>query len=79
MSLTPGTRRLVTVAVTVLTFVALLVIGTSVNVPYVALGPGPTINTLGMNGDKPVVQIQGAQVDKTSGNRTSPRFPSSTV
>lgn len=68
MSLTPGTRRLVTVAVTVLTFVALLVIGTSVNVPYVALGPGPTINTLGMNGDKPVVQIQGAQVDKTSGN-----------
>ena len=30
--------------------------------------PRPTINTLGMNGDKPVVQIQGAQVDKTSGN-----------
>ena len=68
MSLKPGLRRLVTVAVTVLAFVALLVIGTSVKVPYVALGPGPTVNTLGMAGDKPVVQIEGAQVDKTAGN-----------
>ena len=68
MSLPPGIRRLVTVAVTVLTFVVLLVVGTSVKVPYVALGPGPTVNTLGMNGDKPVVQIEGAQLDKTSGN-----------
>ncbi|QBJ98546.1 PDZ domain-containing protein [Rhodococcus sp. ABRD24] len=48
--------------------VALGVLGTTVNVPFVALGPGPTFNTLGEVDDKPVVDIEGIAVDPTSGN-----------
>lgn len=56
--------------------VALGVLGTTVKVPFVALGPGPTFNTLGEtdvdeDGEivrKPVVEIEGTAVDPTSGN-----------
>ena len=51
--------------------IALAVLGSTVEVPFVALGPGPTVNTLGDNdkGD-PVVAIMGpgAQLDTTTGN-----------
>jgi PDZ domain-containing protein len=40
----------------------------AVPVPYVALGPGPTFNTLGEVEGKQVVAIEGAEVKPTSGN-----------
>ncbi|WP_236795348.1 PDZ domain-containing protein [Amycolatopsis sp. GM8] len=51
---------------------ALLVIafgltGAFVQVPYVAIGPGPTFDTLGQAGGTPVIQISGQQTYPTSG------------
>jgi PDZ domain-containing protein len=40
----------------------------AVPVPYVALGPGPTFDTLGDYDGKPVVAIEGTAVKKTSGH-----------
>lgn len=37
-------------------------------VPYAAEGPGPTFNTLDDYDGKPVIDIQGAELDSTSGN-----------
>ena len=39
-----------------------------VTVPYVALGPGPTFNTLGEVDGKEVVDIEGTEVHPTSGH-----------
>ncbi len=44
------------------------VVGSAVTVPFVALGPGPTFNTLGEVEGKQVVDVQGAPIDPTSGN-----------
>ncbi len=38
-----------------------------VTVPYVSLGPGPTFNTLGEGDGKEVVDIEGTDVHKTTG------------
>ncbi len=48
--------------------VVLGVFGTVTVVPYVALGPGPTFNTLGEVGGEEVVAIEGTDVDETSGH-----------
>ncbi|WP_084611714.1 YlbL family protein [Tomitella biformata] len=60
--------------------VALLIAGFTVVVPFVAMGPGPTVNTLGdteiavdVDGEQqtqtvPVVDVTGAPVDPTAGN-----------
>jgi PDZ domain-containing protein len=40
----------------------------AVPVPYVALGPGPTFDTLGEFDGKPVVAIEGTAVKQTSGH-----------
>ncbi|SNT33287.1 PDZ domain-containing protein [Rhodococcoides kyotonense] len=48
--------------------VVLGVAGTVVTVPFAALGPGPTYNTLGDADGQPVVQIDGADVDPTTGH-----------
>ena len=61
-------RRIATIAVTTLLLLILIVVGTTVQVPFVALGPGPTVNTLGKLDDKPVVDITGTPVDPTTGN-----------
>ncbi|HEU0101193.1 MAG TPA: PDZ domain-containing protein [Mycobacteriales bacterium] len=37
-------------------------------VPYVALGPGPTFNTLGVSDDKPVIDVQGREVFPADGH-----------
>ena len=37
-------------------------------VPYAAEGPGPTYNTLDQVDGKPIVDVQGAQLDPTSGH-----------
>jgi len=52
-------RRAVTLLIAGIGFVACLVIVFAVPVPYVALLPGPTYNTLGPLDGKPVVQISG--------------------
>ncbi|GGG12162.1 PDZ domain-containing protein [Rhodococcoides trifolii] len=44
------------------------VLGTVVTVPFAALGPGPTFNTLAEVDGKQVVDIEGTPVDPTSGN-----------
>lgn len=48
--------------------VVLGILGTMVTVPFVALGPGPTFNTLGEVDGEEVVAISGTDVDETSGH-----------
>jgi Lon-like protease len=43
-------------------------LGAFVPVPYVALGPGPTYNTLGAVSGTPVIRIDGHQTFPTAGN-----------
>ncbi|GAA1888185.1 PDZ domain-containing protein [Williamsia serinedens] len=64
----PANRRMVTLAVTLVLLVLLVLVGSFVRVPYVSLGPGPTVNTLGTVEGKPVVAIDGAPVRATDGN-----------
>lgn len=68
----PSSRRILTVAVTVLVLLVLVVVGTTVQVPFVALGPGPTVNTLGTidldHREVPVVEIAGSPTHPTDGN-----------
>src|SRR5215475_8428735 len=52
-------RRAVTLLIAGIGLIACLVIVFAVPVPYVALLPGPTYNTLGPLNGKPVVQISG--------------------
>ena len=66
MSSSPRLRRIATVAVSVFVLLALLVVGNQVRVPYVALGPGPTLNTLGtakVEDDGEVVERRVVQID----------------
>lgn len=46
----------------------LVVLAVAVPVPLVALGPGPTFNTLGKVDDKPVIAVQGLPTYPPSGN-----------
>lgn len=48
--------------------VVLGIVGTVINVPFVALGPGPTFNTLGEVDGVEVVAIDGTKVDPTTGH-----------
>lgn len=61
-------RRIVTLLAALVPVIVLGVVGTMVTVPFVALGPGPTFNTLGVVDNKQVVDIEGTPVDPTSGN-----------
>jgi Lon-like protease len=56
---------LIVALVPILTFSMLL---TMVTVPYVALGPGPTFDTLGEIEGKEVVEIKGAELHPTTGH-----------
>lgn len=43
-------------------------LGAFVRVPYVALGPGPTYDTLGAEGTTPVIRVDGQQTFPTAGH-----------
>jgi Lon-like protease len=61
-------RRILTVVVALVPIVAFGLLLSAVTVPFVALGPGPTFNTLGEVDGKEVVDIKGTQVHPTAGN-----------
>ncbi|BCK53708.1 hypothetical protein NWFMUON74_14800 [Nocardia wallacei] len=61
-------RRILTLLAALIPVLVLGVVGSAVTVPFVALGPGPTFNTLGDVEGKQVVDVRGATVDPTAGN-----------
>ena len=61
-------RRILTVLVALVPILAFGVLLSAVTVPFVALGPGPTFDTLGEVDGKQVVDIQGTEVHPTSGH-----------
>lgn len=61
-------RRLVLPVAVLLPILILVAVAFNVKAPFVALGPGPTFDTLGEIDDTPVVEITGTEVDDTEGN-----------
>ena len=61
-------RRVRTLVVGGVLFVVLAIVAFTLPVPYVILGPGPTINTLGSYGTQQVITIAGKKANKTTGN-----------
>src|SRR5271165_5484821 len=61
-------HRLVTLLIAGVCVLAALVVAAVVSVPYVALTPGPTLNTLGKPAGKPIIQILGRRTYPTTGN-----------
>ncbi|MGE2736347.1 YlbL family protein [Mycolicibacterium vaccae] len=61
-------RRISTLLVALVPIMVFGVLLTVVVVPYVALGPGPTFDTLGEVDGKQVVDIEGADLHPTSGH-----------
>ena len=62
-------RRVVTLVLSTALVLAMVVAGGQMHVPYAALGPGPTYNTLGNDskGD-PLIQVTGRQTYPTTGH-----------
>ena len=67
-SLPRGSRHLATLLVAAAGVVVALVIASVASVPYVALTPGPTLNTLGKSGGSPMIEISGHRTYPTSGH-----------
>jgi Lon-like protease len=67
-SLPPGSGRFATLLVAAIGVVVALVIASVAPVPYVALTPGPTLNTLGKSGGSPMIEIKGHRTYPTSGH-----------
>jgi Lon-like protease len=65
---TPLTRRGATLLVAGAGVVIALVVAATLPVPYVALTPGPTLNTLGALSGRPLIQISGHRTYKTDGH-----------
>ena len=61
-------RRLATLVIAGVCVLAGLVVAAFVPVPYVALTPGPTLNTLGGPAGKPIIEIVGHRTYPTTGN-----------
>lgn len=61
-------RRILTLVAAFVPVLVLGVAGSVFTVPFVALGPGPTFNTLGEVEGKQVVDVQGAVLDPTTGH-----------
>jgi len=62
------THRLATLLIAGTCVLAGLVVAAVVTVPYVALSPGPTVNTLGKPDGKELIQISGRPTFPTTGN-----------
>jgi PDZ domain-containing protein len=65
---TPLTRRGATLLVASVGVVIALIVAVVAPVPYVALTPGPTLNTLGKLSGKPLIQISGHPTYQASGH-----------
>jgi PDZ domain-containing protein len=61
-------RRAVTLLIASVGVIGALLVAALLPVPYVALLPGPTYNTLGPLGHKPIVQISGHPTFRTDGH-----------
>jgi Lon-like protease len=61
-------HRLITLIVAGACVVAGLVVASVSSVPYVALTPGPTLNTLGSPNGHPLIEISGRKTYPTTGN-----------
>ena len=61
-------RRAVTLLIACVGVIGALLVAALLPVPYVALLPGPTYNTLGPLGHKPIVQISGHPTFRTDGH-----------
>jgi Lon-like protease len=66
--LTGASHRLITLVIAGVCVVAALIVAAVVSVPYVALTPGPTFNTLGKPDGKELIQISGRRTYPTNGN-----------
>src|SRR5215207_4254338 len=63
------TRRVVTMITGAVLLIALLVGSSQLPVPYAELGPGPTLDTLGVDQTgKEIIQITGREENETSGH-----------
>jgi Lon-like protease len=60
-------RRVATMTLTAVLLIALIAVAWLVPVPYAAMSPGPTENTLGTVDGKPIVEITGHKTFKTNG------------
>jgi Lon-like protease len=67
-SFLPGSRRFATLIVAAVGVVVALVIASVASVPYVALTPGPTLNTLGKSGGSPMIEIKGHRTYPVDGH-----------
>jgi Lon-like protease len=61
-------RRGATLLISGIGVVIALVVASTMSVPYVALTPGPTLNTLGKLSGKPLIQISGRHTFPTDGH-----------
>ena len=61
-------RRAATLLVAAAGVLIALAVAVLAPVPYVALTPGPTLNTLGVSGSNPLIQIKGHPTYPTSGH-----------
>jgi Lon-like protease len=63
----PMSRRVATMTLTAVLLIALVAVAWLVPVPFAAMSPGPTENTLGKVDGKPIVEIDGHETFKTDG------------
>jgi Lon-like protease len=61
-------RRSLTLLIAAIATVAAIAVSVLVPVPYVILGPGPTLNTLGSYSGQPLISISGHPTHPTSGH-----------
>jgi PDZ domain-containing protein len=65
---TPLSRRGITLLIAGAGVIVALVLASTLPVPYVALTPGPTLNTLGKLSGRPLIQIKGHRTYRTAGH-----------
>jgi PDZ domain-containing protein len=64
----PATRRQLTLLIAAAAIAAAVVVAALLPVPYVILSPGPTLNTLGTQSGKPLIEISGRHTYATNGH-----------